>query len=277
MTLHTFRKAATGGFFILSLLALLFSGAAPLPAMEREEFGELLQIIPPDGLPSRYGDIFLRPPRGEGKMPPVLFPHWLHRARYTCNVCHAELGFSMAGGETRISRADYLAGRYCGVCHDGKTAFSGRLSKEKHCERCHVEKKGALDKRFREFAKDLPVSGFGNQIDWVKALEEGLIRPKGFLKEWRKSIPLPSHLKKPMMLKASSPRSESPFPHQQHVAWIECSGCHPSIFDIKKSGTELFSMDKNLYGWFCGTCHLRVSFSMLDCGRCHPYIKSKSF
>lgn len=34
----------------------------------------------------------------------VLFPHWAHRDKYTCSVCHTDLGFSINAGGTDISR-----------------------------------------------------------------------------------------------------------------------------------------------------------------------------
>jgi c(7)-type cytochrome triheme protein len=274
------RAAGAGGpqaigVLLLLLLLLLLIDVRSGAAFEQAEFSQLLQMMPPDGLPERYGNVMFEK-SGRQSMPPALFPHWLHRAKYTCNVCHLDLGFSMHRGKTGISRADYLAGRYCGACHDGKTAFSVKSAAGKHCDRCHVNDESALDARFREFAGEMPKSGYGNKIDWVAALEKGLIKPKRSFYEEEPLLDLPGNLKKPLTLRASSARSTTPFPHTKHVGWMDCSGCHPEIFNIKKAGTDFFSMSKNLFGWFCGSCHLRVSFSMQDCGRCHPHIKSGS-
>ena len=49
-----------------------------------------------------------------------VFSHWTHE-QYDCSVCHpsvfpkAHLGFT---------HDDIDAGKYCGTCHDSKTAFS---------------------------------------------------------------------------------------------------------------------------------------------------------
>ena len=51
---------------------------------------------------------------------------------------------------------------------------------------------------------------------------------------------------------------------------MDCAVCHPDIFNIKEKGTPYFSMETNIDGMFCGTCHMRVAFPMNDCRRCHP-------
>ncbi len=68
---------------------------------------------------------------GSDSYPPSVFPHWVHRIRYTCQVCHPQ-PFSMRAGETTLTMADLEGGRTCGACHDGATAF-GVLE----CGRCH--------------------------------------------------------------------------------------------------------------------------------------------
>ena len=247
---------------------------APGRSLDRAGFSKLLQMMPSDGPPERYGNVALRNRSTKKGMSPVIFPHWSHRAKYTCNVCHVDLGFSMIRGGSRITRGDNLAGRFCGACHDGKTAFSVRYEEPKHCHRCHIDNVKVLDKKFKEFAKKLPKALYGNKIDWMKALESGAIKPRRSFYTDEEFLELPKNLEKPLRLQSISDRSLTIFSHKKHVAWIDCSGCHPDIFNIKKKGTQSFSMDKNLYGWFCGTCHLRVSFPMKDCSRCHPHIRS---
>jgi c(7)-type cytochrome triheme protein len=63
------------------------------------------------------------------------------------------------------------------------------------------------------------------------------------------------------------------FPHNKHTAWLDCSDCHPYIFNIKKKFTKGFRMMTNIRGEFCGVCHTNVAFPMTDCVRCHPDIK----
>ena len=81
------------------------------------------------------GDITL-PRKGEDStafMPQAFFPHWIHRTRFKCFVCHDAL-FQMKAGADPINMDAVREGRYCGVCHDGKTAFAVGFYT---CERCH--------------------------------------------------------------------------------------------------------------------------------------------
>jgi len=260
--------ALTGGSFFLL--------ASPAWGVEREELGRTIQSIPPNGPPEHYGNIILRKKSKKAGMSPVIFPHWVHRTRYTCRVCHFELQFSTRRDETGISRPAYLAGRYCGACHNGTIAFSVKDEQPRHCDRCHLKNTTELDDRFNAFAEKLPASSFGNGIDWAAALNDGIIRPATSLAGDYTPMPLPDNLMKPLKLGTTSPNSDVTFSHEEHYAELDCSNCHPDIFNIKKKGTEAFSMEKNIYGRYCGTCHMRVAFPMNDCNHCHPKIKSSS-
>jgi len=137
-----------------------------------------------------------------------------------------------------------------------------------------MKNREALDSRFKTFAANLSSSQFGNGIDWAKALNEGAIEPINTLSADYSPLPLPDNLKKPLKLGTTSPNSDVTFSHEEHYAEMDCLSCHPDIFNIKKKGTEAFSMDKNIFGRFCGTCHMRVAFPMNECHRCHPRISN---
>jgi c(7)-type cytochrome triheme protein len=69
---------------------------------------------------------------GPGSSTPVAhFPHWVHRIRYRCSVCHPS-PFSDVAGETSITMEDMQAGGSCGQCHGSGAAF-GLFE----CTRCH--------------------------------------------------------------------------------------------------------------------------------------------
>ena len=64
------------------------------------------------------------------------------RAKYTCRVCHVDIGFSMRAGETGITEEYNNNGFYCGACHNGVEAFGPYEGKEPgtetaNCDRCH--------------------------------------------------------------------------------------------------------------------------------------------
>jgi c(7)-type cytochrome triheme protein len=86
---------------------------------------------------AEYGDVILNNWSQKNGMRPVIFPHWFHRERFRCKVCHTELGFKMQAGGDNINMADIINGKYCGACHNGKIAWS-----VEHCGLCHSGKPG---------------------------------------------------------------------------------------------------------------------------------------
>jgi c(7)-type cytochrome triheme protein len=65
-------------------------------------------------------------------MRPVVFPHWFHRIRFRCKVCHADLGFKFKAGGNQITMAKIIDGQFCGACHNGEVAWS-----VENCAMCH--------------------------------------------------------------------------------------------------------------------------------------------
>ena len=245
--------------------------------MERAELGKIIKTIPPNGPFWRYGNVTMRTKSRKAGVAAVVFSHWSHRARYTCRVCHQELGFSMRSGDTGITRNQYLSGKYCGACHNGTVAFTAADGPKPQCARCHLENTKALQKQFDQFATDLPLASFGNGIDWSAALKEGNINPVNSIDPSFRIMKLPDNLAKPMKLGTAAPRSDVRFSHQDHAAELDCSSCHPDIFAIKSRTTEDFTMGNLIYGNFCGACHMLVAFPMNDCRRCHTSMGSTSF
>lgn len=84
---------------------------------------------------AEYGDIvFARkgPPTGVSV---AVFPHYAHRMQFKCHVCHDGL-FVMKAGANDITMEAIQDGKFCGRCHDGKTAFQSTFNT---CPRCHKE------------------------------------------------------------------------------------------------------------------------------------------
>lgn len=256
----------------LFLLALfIFCSAAVLA----ETFGTKKRAPKPD----EYGTIVINNYSEEARMAPVEFPHWLHRSKYTCRLCHVDLGFAMVTGETMIHEEDNQNGLYCGACHDGKRAFTVKSSDSKepdtsNCDRCHSLGKGIQPKRdFYEFVKNFPPSRFGNRVDWLKAEEKGYVK----LQDYLKGISIRrDKLNVPQEIVMDADFAEMPdiiFSHEKHAVWNGCELCHPQIFNIKKTST-VFSMQEIFDGKFCGACHGKVAFTNMDCQLCHaknPY------
>jgi c(7)-type cytochrome triheme protein len=258
-------------------LALLLLASGDGRAVDRSELAKVLKTIPPNGPFWKYGNVVMQSrTRGAG-VAPVVFAHWSHRSRYTCRVCHQELGFSMRAGDTGITRKQYQAGRYCGACHDGNIAFTVADGPGRQCQKCHLESTKGLERQFADFASDLPLAPFGNGIDWAAALEDGKISPTNVIEASASTLKLPPNLRNPLKLGTTSPRSDVLFSHKDHFVELDCSSCHPDIFNIKKKTTANFTMDSNIYGSFCGACHMLVAFPMNDCRRCHKSMSNSSY
>ncbi|HTZ17292.1 MAG TPA: c(7)-type cytochrome triheme domain-containing protein [Dissulfurispiraceae bacterium] len=206
----------------------------------------------------------------EKKISSVVFAHWLHRTKYTCRVCHYELGFSMKVNDTPIvCNKGKMNGEYCASCHNGKTSFGPQddLGAD-NCERCHNTNASLRWEDFQNLQTRLPKTKFGNQIDWTKALDEKMIEPKDSLSGKTQKL---ANINKNLTLSAEMVGiSPSIFPHQTHEKWLDCSNCHPELFNIKKKTTESLRMANMIQGRSCGICHLRVAFPLDDCKRCHP-------
>ena len=86
---------------------------------------------------AEYGDVVINNYSDEAGMRPVVFPHWFHRIRFRCKVCHADLGFKFEAGGNDIDMLKIIEGEYCGACHDGDLAWS-----VENCDLCHSGKAG---------------------------------------------------------------------------------------------------------------------------------------
>lgn len=86
---------------------------------------------------SEYGDVVLNHSAEKAGVRPVVFPHWFHRIRFRCTVCHFELGFKMRAGANKVQMVDITNGQFCGMCHNGQVAWSAD-----RCDLCHSGKPG---------------------------------------------------------------------------------------------------------------------------------------
>ncbi len=227
-------------------------------------FYALLPMLPPE----EYGNILINRTSEQEKVLPATFSHWTHRLRYTCEVCHTELEFSMKVNSTEISHEELKNGRYCGACHNGTTAFSH----QQDCIKCHNNDNSYIKAKFVYFGKKpFPTTEYGNGIDWTQSLQRGLISPRRYLKEEPSVMDFDKTIELTAEMGGISPAY---FSHKSHLDWMGCEMCHPEVFNIKKKGTENFSMRAILKGRFCGGCHLNVAFPIDDCNRCHPEVRS---
>jgi c(7)-type cytochrome triheme protein len=81
---------------------------------------------------AEYADVIINNYADAAGMRPVVFPHWFHRIRFRCKVCHADLGFKFKAGGNKITMAKIINGEYCGACHNGQISWS-----VENCNMCH--------------------------------------------------------------------------------------------------------------------------------------------
>lgn len=96
-----------------------------------------LLLLAPLQAGAEYGDVVLNNRSEAEGMRPVIYPHWFHRIRFRCKVCHHELGFEMRAGGNDITMGAVLDGKYCGMCHNGEIAWGAE-----NCDLCHSGKPG---------------------------------------------------------------------------------------------------------------------------------------
>ncbi len=69
----------------------------------------------------------------------VTFRHEYHvkQQGMKCSNCHYKT-FQMAGKDSyKMDMAELTKGKFCGSCHNGKSAFD--VKEEKNCKRCHKD------------------------------------------------------------------------------------------------------------------------------------------
>lgn len=260
---------------LVALVALVLASFTA-PALAQDTSGKKRRTPPQE-----YGRVVLDNHSTKARMGPVTFDHWLHRAKYTCRVCHVDIGFAMVTGATDIRAADNAKGQYCGACHNDRTRGPGgaRLFSActaplnpaaGSCARCHAVNGAPVHEHdFAAFTRELPKGRFGNGVDWEIAENKGIIKPVDHVEGVsirrasigaQKDFALDSKL-------AGMP--DIIFSHAKHTVWSGCEGCHPEIFVGVKKGATKYTMVDIFQGKYCGACHVSVAFPTIDCQRCH--------
>ena len=120
----------------------------------------------------------------------------------------------------------------------------------------------------------LPKKRFGNRIDWVAAQQNGAIKPiYSLFRADEKPMAFDKRLE---LLAEWNWVPPAVFDHGAHAPWLDCSNCHPDIFNIQKKTTKHFLMQYILEKKFCGVCHFSVAVPIDDCHACHPAMKQNN-
>jgi c(7)-type cytochrome triheme protein len=132
-----------------------------------------------------------------------------------------------------------------------------------------VEDKPKKEKQFSEYIEKFPKKGLGNTVDWEAAEAKGMIRPLDFVEgiSIRRS---PLKMEKEISIESRGTwMSDVMFSHKKHAVWTGCEVCHPEIFPSTKQGTVKYSMFQIVGSEYCGVCHDKVAFPIIECQRCH--------
>lgn len=220
-----------------------------------------------------YGDVEMHRTTRRYEVPAVIFPHWAHRLRFTCSICHPGIFEMKADAHEILMERMAARGTFCLSCHDGTTAW-----KPINCSRCHRTadppraaprprspgSAAGLNHDPEVALRRLPHDAHG-RVDWMEAIRSGVITPRpsrGMEAPDRLAIPADSVM----------PRTGSlppvVFPHSSHARWLECRNCHPAIF-APRNGANTITMARIWDRRDCGVCHGRVAFPIEDCARCH--------
>jgi len=262
-------------FFISIILFFLYclaSVKAKPPAEDYEQY-----ITPPE----YFGMVRMNNFTKHGDLSPVIFDHWLHRSKFTCRICHIDIGFAMKANATKVRAEDNINGYFCGSCHNGKQLSNGQkvfnacaveYSQEEgqKCARCHSAGSEGQSRKydFQAFTKKFPRLKY-NQIDWEKAELKGIIKPVDSIEGiFYKTDAI--RAQKNFSIDAKTERkADVIFSHKKHVEWNGCAVCHPMIFPSAEKGTVQYSMFQIMDGEYCGACHVSVAFSVWLCYKCH--------
>lgn len=117
-----------------------------------------------------------------------------------------------------------------------------------------------------DFVRLLPKDRVGNP-DWDAALDERIIAPlpgitPGAVEQETLSLDVEISSK-------SDPAFNVIFSHQKHGAWLACSNCHPSPFEMTAGATPMTAEEVHA-GRYCAACHGKVAFEIVTgCPLCH--------
>ncbi len=214
-----------------------------------------------------------------------VFSHSAHlEMSFACSDCHNKI---FIPGPNRVSHTmlDMDAGKSCGACHNGKTAFSSKGD----CQKCHKNVKEirfkAFDARFShnehlkmfkcdECHSAIFIGGTRSIRYTMLQMEQG--KSCGACHDGKTAFTVTGSCDK---CHASTPQDRVfkikdagtvRFSHTKHRVNLTCGQCHNSIV-APGSASRRYTMDEMDKGKSCGTCHDgKTAFSVKACSKCHP-------
>lgn len=153
---------------------------------------------------------------------------------------------------------------------DAANRYNRLLEKFKAAEIHDSSIKGAeLLQRPSEALGGLPKAPAGNGVDWTKAAAMGKIAPVSDLKDLKAKA---AGMDMDIVREVKGSMPDVVFPHKQHTELLDCTSCHPAIFEMQK-GSNVMTMAESFAGKACGVCHGKVAFPLSRCVACHSLKK----
>ncbi|KAF0219621.1 MAG: hypothetical protein FD174_1876 [Geobacteraceae bacterium] len=221
--------------------------------------------------------------KGAGK---VVFSHNAHlkkkakkTANISCKACHnANMRLNV-----RYTMADMEKGKSCGMCHNGKTAFT--ISK---CTECHkvrditykVKETGPVAFSHTKHLKTMQcnschtklyLAGPNNKHVSMAEMEKG--KSCGACHNGKKAFDIGKcatcHPVKEITFKVKE-TGPTHFSHKKHIEMYKCGDCHSKLYAAGPNNKRV-SMAEMEKGKSCGACHnAKDAFAVADCAKCHP-------
>lgn len=116
----------------------------------------------------------------------------------------------------------------------------------------------------------LPKGNAGNRVNWVAALNDKKIAPR-----WDRLDPAAEAVVMDLNIvrEVKGTMPDVVYPHKAHTEILDCSNCHPALFEPQKGANKL-SMAAIMLGQQCGVCHGKVAFPISECRLCHSQKKA---
>jgi c(7)-type cytochrome triheme protein len=219
----------------------------------------------------------------------VEFSHYTHLEMESignnCPTCHNGIFHIVTKKNPLFTMADMEAGKACGVCHNGKQAFSVAGD----CTTCHTAA-GEIAIQTENvgkvvFSHDVHIGSFGcnechpdifkaqnnSNHTSMKAMADGTscgACHDGSTAFSVKDDCTTCHAGD--IEYANADAGNVTFPHKAHTGMFGCDECHPDLFKPQKGATKM-TMEAMEKGESCGACHDGSSaFGVAeDCESCH--------
>ena len=152
------------------------------------------------------------------------------------------LSVGASGGDPPLQLAHIHAAQEVVESQYVKDAENAEPHKEEHLARRAITSRSFHDptnqdlqhlQKYESAISGFPMDPLGFP-DWMKALREGVIKPRSTLSG--KEVPS-DELDLDIIMRNTKQMPYVRFPHSSHTMWLTCSNCHPMPFEARSGAT----------------------------------------